>query len=210
MFQKLLLLTALTAFGGWATVSVEDLPERLIAGRPTTLAFIVRQHGVHPLDGLHPRLDARGPDGASVQANATPAGTGRYSATFTIPATGDWTITIESGFGTSRAVLAPIAAIGNAASTAPVPASIERGRRLFQAKGCVGCHTYEGLSDGRVGPELTNLRLTADYVSRFLADPEKVAAGRTFNGNTMPNLDLKPTEIAALTAFLTREGASGN
>ena len=46
-------------FGGWAVVTVDDLPEYLVAGKPVTLSFVVRQHGVTPLDGLKPRITMR-------------------------------------------------------------------------------------------------------------------------------------------------------
>lgn len=58
----LLLLPALAgfAFGGWATVTVEDLPDHVVAGRPVQLEFTVRQHGVEPVRGLEPEVEVRG------------------------------------------------------------------------------------------------------------------------------------------------------
>lgn len=39
-------------FGGWAVVTVEDIPEYAVAGRPFDLTFTVRQHGMGLLDKL--------------------------------------------------------------------------------------------------------------------------------------------------------------
>ena len=108
----LLFLAPLAALGGWATITVEDLPEHLVSEQPATLTFTVRQHGVHLLDDLKPTLEATTAGGAVVRSAAAPAGeSGRYVAIFTLPSPGDWTIKIESGFGTSRSTLEPITAI---------------------------------------------------------------------------------------------------
>ena len=33
------------AFGGWATVTLIDVPEYMEVGTPTTISFTIRQHG---------------------------------------------------------------------------------------------------------------------------------------------------------------------
>ena len=53
---------------------------------------------------------------------------------------------------------------------------------------------------GDVGPDLTERRLAADYLARFLADPSIKPA--TANGRRMPNLELRDEDIASLVAFL--------
>jgi mono/diheme cytochrome c family protein len=199
---------AAAAFGGWATITVEDLPDQVTARQPVTLIFTVRQHGREPLDGLRPRIEARA-GGRAAEAAALPArARGKYIATLTLPQPGQWTITIHSGFGNSRLTLAPLAVVAPG-TTAATPAPAERGARLFVAKGCVTCHLHRsvpGSGEAEVGPELTGVgqRLAADYLRRFLADPsiKPPAPGRSFG---MPNLGLKEAEIAALTAFLTTE-----
>ena len=40
--------------GGWAVVSVEQMPEYLVVGRAQEITFNVRQHGVERLAGLKP------------------------------------------------------------------------------------------------------------------------------------------------------------
>src|SRR5712691_8166651 len=107
------LLTAVGfAFGGWAVVTVEDLPDYAVAGKPINLAFAVRQHGRTLLPQLKPTISAQA--GSSVvrgAANAAPgSATGHYAASLTLPHPGDWTITIHSGFGESRMTLLPIKA----------------------------------------------------------------------------------------------------
>ena len=58
-----------------------------------------------------------------------------------------------------------------------------------------------------VGPELVRGKLSSAYVATVLADPTKVVArpGRT---EKMPNLGLKPAEITALAAYLTKSHSS--
>jgi len=82
------------------------------------------------------------------------------------------------------------------------------GEALFTAKGCAGCHTIQGVSQGTVGPNLTHLEsrsvfagamfdLNAGNLTRWLHDPPAVKPG-----SKMPNLGLSPDEIAKLVAYL--------
>src|SRR5438477_235021 len=45
-------------FGGWAVVTVDDLPEYLTVGQPTKIAFAVRQHGMSLMSDVHPEITA--------------------------------------------------------------------------------------------------------------------------------------------------------
>ena len=199
------------AAGGWAVVTLDDLPDAVVAGKPITLTFTVRQHGHTPLDNLRPSIEAAMVGGSeTLRADAIPAdGKGRYRSTLTLPDTGQWRLTINSGWGQSRINLEPIAAV-QAGRSAPVYAQAERGRRLFVAKGCVECHLHgqvPGSGVVQVGPELTALRLPADFLQKFLADPSILPPAQQVNGG-MPNLDLKPAEISALVSFINGEGAT--
>ena len=192
--------------GGWATLTVEDLPDYVEAGKPTPLTFMVRQHGGTPLNGIHPTIEARSGSNAARAAAEPGRETGQYVAALTLKEPGDWTITINSGFGNSKLVLLPIRAIA-AGSPAPVAlAPDERGRRLFVSKGCVGCHTRNDVDvgeGGTIGPVLTGKRYEAAWLRKFLADP---AANATNTGTfRMPNLGLKQSEIAFLAAFVNAE-----
>ena len=205
MRAKLLLaVLPLLLVGGWATATVEDLPEYFVARHPTALTFTVRQHGLRPLSGLQPSLEAVG-RGSTVTAPATPGReAGKYTATLTLPDTGEWTITIHTGFMNNHTTLLPIRAIVSGSTPPAAVSDAERGRHLFVAKGCVMCHVYRGLSDRSiaVGPELTELRLEPAFLTRFLADPPSVIPPK--DGSGMPNLGLKTPEITALIAFLNR------
>src|SRR5262245_13922459 len=94
--------------GGWAVVTLDHLPEYFVAGQPTTLSFMVRQHGVTPLDGVHPTVEGR--FGNRILEGKVTPGTqkGQYVTTFTIPEPGDWKLTIFSGWGVSKRTLLPI------------------------------------------------------------------------------------------------------
>ncbi len=210
MSQVLALLTLLTLnFGGWAVITVEDLPDQIAVGQPVTLDFTVRQHGNTLLSNLNPRVTAEaGQDRVSAAVQPGPSA-GRYRASLTLPHAGAWTITVNSGFGNSSVTLMPVPAV-NPGRSAPEIAAAERGRRLFVAKGCITCHVHpEVPSSGvvNVGPDLTGRRFTGDYLQRFLADPN-IATTRGAGGFEMPNLNLAPREIAALAAFINGQSAA--
>ena len=60
MLGMLIVLPAMAyGAGGWAIVTVDDVPEYLVAGKPTEIGFTVRQHGATPLNGLQARIDGR-------------------------------------------------------------------------------------------------------------------------------------------------------
>ena len=98
-----------------------------------------------------------------------------------------------------------------AATFAPLDPAAERGRSLFLAKGCNGCHTLSGLpGQVSIGPDLTGLAaraatrqagLTADaYVRESINSPQAfVVPGFEI---AMPQLGLRPDEIDAVVAFL--------
>jgi hypothetical protein len=194
----LVLLPAIPVLiGGWAVTTVEELPDYAVAGRPLPLTFTVRQHGFKPIDGLRPHVEVFGGEPRRYAAVSDGAFSGRYKAAVTLPRAGDWIIIIHSGFGPSRTTLTPLRAIAPGTPAPPSPGDAEQGRRLFAAKGCFTCHV-----ETRVGPDLFAKRYTREYVTQVLVDPARVFAGRQ-GGSSMPNLNLKPREIAALAAYLS-------
>ncbi len=193
--------------GGWAVITVEDLPEHLTTGQPIDLAFTIRQHGTSPLNDLRPVVSARSGD-RDTRAAASPAGRpGRYTARLAVPNDGEWRVTIDSDFGDSRVTLLPIraSAAHNGNGAVPKASPRERGRQLFVAKGCLTCHVHRDVERAGVvpvGPDLSERRFAADYLAMFLADPSiRPATGDV----RMPDLDLSQTEIAALVAFINAE-----
>lgn len=205
------LLTTLTAnAGGWAVITVEELPNEIVVGRPVTLTYSVRQHGRTLLSGLRGSIEAQAA-GQTIRESAAPGmDAGQYNVTFTVPRPGAWTITIRSGFGNNQVTLIPVPVV-NPGRSAPPLAAADRGVRLFVAKGCVTCHVHPdvaGSGEVKVGPDLSGRRFAADYLQRFLADPS-IATTRGPGGFEMPNLKLDPQEIASLVAFINGEGATG-
>jgi cytochrome c2 len=180
--------------GGWAVISVDDLPESAEVGQPLTLSFVVRQHGVTLLDGLRPSIVAKSGD-TPVTTQATSLRNGRYAASLTLPRPGDWSVTINSGFGNSAVTLMPLTVRSPGARLTRPVTEANRGRNLFVAKGCATCHEQIA-----VGPQLTGKRFDATYISRFLANPPQTPSPPSTSA--MPNLGLRPREIASLVAYL--------
>jgi cytochrome c2 len=93
--------------------------------------------------------------------------------------------------------LLPIPAV-KAGSTTPVAVSdVDRGHRLFVAKGCVTCHV-----DAKLGPSLEGRRFDATYLAGFLEKPRRITPTAPM---VMPDLGLKQREITALVAYLNSD-----
>ena len=204
-------MVAVTAYaGGWATVTVQRMPEYLIAGKPAELRLLVRQHGVSPLDGLTVAVRATAPGGLEARAiaRAVAGAKGEYAALLTVPSAGDWTIRIDTDWPATPPLL-PVTAIGDGSSPPAALSQVARGRRLFVSKACLTCHANTEVSGKHllsVGPELTGRTFQPDYLRKFLADP----AGTQGNASSprvgdMPNQQLASDEIDALVAFINRE-----
>jgi mono/diheme cytochrome c family protein len=199
----LLLSLSAASTGGWATITVEDLPDYLVVQQPVKLTFSIRQHGVELKTGLSPAVEASNGD-ARLRVAATPAGKpGYYSAAFSPDRAGEWSIGIHSGFLDSRIALSPITATPRGTALLPV-SNPERGRRLFVAKGCVTCHstpTGNLAATQSIARDVTQRQYPAGYLKRFLADPSISPNAR----GRMPNLNLKEQEIAALASYVGKE-----
>jgi cytochrome c oxidase subunit 2 len=95
------------------------------------------------------------------------------------------------------------------AAAAPAPGSpAADGLALFSAKGCSGCHTVEGVSAGKVGPNLTHLSSRTSFAgSMFALNPDNLRLWLrnppgVKPGSKMPNLNLSGDEITKLIAYL--------
>ena len=191
-------------YGGWAVVTVENLPDQVVAGTPYNLTFSVRQHGDDLLTDLTPTLDVKSGGGEQkVRAVATNK-PGYYTATLNAPQAGELNVDIQTNFGKSHLKLMPIAAVAPGARHVSY-SETERGQRLFVAKGCVICHQHAKIADSgpyNVGPNLTDRRFAKEYLAQFLADPSiKPPTAKT----RMPKLNLSATEIGALSAFINSD-----
>lgn len=192
-------------YGGWATITVENLPDNLVAGTPYNLTFSVRQHGVNLLSDLTPHIALKSGKHETI-ARAVPTNrAGYYTATLNVAQSGEWSADIQSGFGKSHLELMPITALDAGARRTVSFSQPERGQRLFVAKGCVTCHENARVAGSgiyKVGPALTDKRFEPNYLRKFLADPSiKPPTAQ----ERMPDLNLSDAEIAALVAFLNGE-----
>jgi len=78
-------------------------------------------------------------------------------------------------------------------------ALVQQGRKLFFEKACYGCHRIEGLSNGTLGPDLTEVgkKYKVNYLWEHTVNP------RAFQPTSfMPKFDLTDDELKALTVFL--------
>jgi mono/diheme cytochrome c family protein len=75
---------------------------------------------------------------------------------------------------------------------------VARGRAVFQAQGCYGCHTV-GKTGTPIATDLSRMgaRYTEGQLARWLSDPS--AQRPTAH---MPKLELSDAEVQALAAFL--------
>ena len=99
-----------------------------------------------------------------------------------------------------------------AASGATVTGDAAAGKELFLRKGCVACHTAQGIqgATGTIGPNLNGIgdpakkpKLTdgaansPEHIREWIKDPQKLKPG-----TMMPNLQLTDKEADDLTALL--------
>ncbi len=207
----LLIPAAPAAFGGWAVITVQDLPEYLRVGEPTRLEFTIRQHGRTFMDDRSPLVTLKKAGAGWLSPKQRFPGVrtqhaGRYVAIVTPEDTGSVEITIDSDWGTSQVTLLPMPVVSPGQKPAS-PADPERGRQLFVAEGCITCHVKSDdpqLGEKKslpVGPELTGRQFPMDWITQKLADPARLRVG-TGQQAVMPNLGLSEREIVALASYV--------
>ena len=196
----ILLAVAAVEAGGWAVITLTEVPERLVSGEPVTLTYAVRQHGRSLLGGLDGRIEARQGSQVIVAKARELRDTGHYSAMLTVPHAGPWIVTIVSGFNGRLSAPMTFTALDRG-TTAPVVSAADRGRWLFEAKGCVTCHAHRDVpgESMQVGPDLSAKPYPAAVVEHVLA-PKPSSSGEP--ATDMPDLQLRPDERSALAAFL--------
>jgi cytochrome c oxidase subunit 2 len=96
------------------------------------------------------------------------------------------------------------------------PRVVEHGRKLFQDKSCIACHTVRGHDgSGVIGPDLTHvasrstlagglLENTPDQLARWIRHPDEVKPGnRMYAAGYIPyKITLAEDEVSALVAYL--------
>jgi len=95
----LLLLTAPAWGGGWAVITLDELPAQVVAGQPLAVSFAVRQHGQRLLEDLDPQISlthAQTRETFAVSARPKPGEPGHYAATITFPQAGEWDWRIDA------------------------------------------------------------------------------------------------------------------
>jgi mono/diheme cytochrome c family protein len=190
--------------GGWCVVTLANVPTTVAAGRPVTLAYTVRQHGIRPVDGLVGRIEARKGDTVITSAAHKLPPDGTYDATLTFPEAGEWTLDIVSGAALSGHTLTLKVDVVERGTAPRQISAVDQGRQLFAGKGCAKCHTQAEFGESSLNfVNLSARKYTPEAVGAFL---RKVQARPTDVNEygRMPNLGLGDREIDALAAFLGR------
>jgi hypothetical protein len=86
-----------TFAGGWAVITLDELPTGVIAGEPFSVGFTVLQHGRTPMSDLYPTVTAKLSVTEELVVHAEPQGDpGHYAATLTLPKEGKWGWSIQA------------------------------------------------------------------------------------------------------------------
>jgi mono/diheme cytochrome c family protein len=83
---------------------------------------------------------------------------------------------------------------------------VNRGRQLFYQMNCYGCHKIDGMSEGTLGPELTEVgrKFRVDYLWESIVDPRANLAT-----SFMPDFHLGNEDVKSLVIFLkSRRGVN--
>jgi sulfur oxidation c-type cytochrome SoxX len=84
--------------------------------------------------------------------------------------------------------------------------SVNRGRKLFYAMNCYGCHKIDGMSEGTLGPDLTEAgkKFKIDYLWESIVEPRANLAT-----SFMPKFNLTENDVRSLVIFLkSRRGVN--
>ena len=83
---------------------------------------------------------------------------------------------------------------------------VNRGRKLFYAMNCYGCHKIDGMSEGTLGPDLTEAgkKYKVDYLWESIVGPRANLAT-----SFMPKFNLNDADVESLVIFLkSRRGVN--
>ena len=94
------LAAPVAAAGGWATVGLSSVPDGTRAGEAWIVDLTILQHGLTPLEGIHPSLtimSAGGEATRTFRAVATEK-PGVYRARVVFPSAGNWRYVVDDDF----------------------------------------------------------------------------------------------------------------
>jgi hypothetical protein len=112
--------------GGWAVITLDELPTDVVAGEPLTIGFTVRQHGVTPMNGLDPTVTTvLSNEEQFIVVAKSDDQPGHYTATLTFPKEGNWEWSIQAFSMDQPMPALKVAAIQPASPTKPKPARID-------------------------------------------------------------------------------------
>jgi protein SCO1/2 len=94
-------------------------------------------------------------------------------------------------------------------------AAVKKGKNLFQARGCFGCHT---VGKGKLaGPDLAGVtdKRDSEWLKKWLKAPDEMMGSdptaqellKEYKNVKMPNLKLKDDEVESLMHYLAAESA---
>ena len=107
--------------GGWAVITLDELPTDVVAGEPLTIGFTVLQHGQTPMTDLHPIVVANLHKETEFKTIAEAEGKpGHYTATLTFPKEGEWSWSIQAFTMDQKMPMLTVAAPAIAAANLPV------------------------------------------------------------------------------------------
>ena len=94
-----LFLPRLASAGGWAVISLDRLPQDVTAGQPYPISFMVRQHGITPIQTEAMRIEAsHAESGVRLIFIAAPGERfGQHQAELLFPQSGRWRWSIQTG-----------------------------------------------------------------------------------------------------------------
>jgi hypothetical protein len=107
--------------GGWAVITLDELPTDVVAGQPLTIGFTVLQHGRTPMTDLEPTVTAKLSNGEPLNFFAVPEGEpGHYTATLTFSQEGIWEWSIQAFTMDQKMPVLNVAASNTAIVSQPV------------------------------------------------------------------------------------------
>jgi len=107
--------------GGWAVITLDELPSNVVAGKQLTIGFTVLQHGRTPMTDLEPTITAKSSTGEEIIFNAVPEGKrGHYVASLLVPEEGEWEWSIQAFTMDQPMPVLTVAAPGVESASQPV------------------------------------------------------------------------------------------